>query len=140
MPSAHPDFPNLRVFEHPVVQQKLTIARDARTPCAEFRRLLNEIAGLMTFEASRHFRTVPIEIDTPIERTVGAKLARPVTLVPILRAGIGMTDGILRLIPEVRVGHLGVYRDETTLEPVSYFLKLPPSGQFVRLNSLTQIS
>ena len=125
MPSTHPDHPNLRIFEHPLIQQKLTRARDEHTSPPDFRRLLNEIAGLMTFQASRHFHTKTIEIDGPLEKTAGEVLAQPVTLVPILRAGIGMTSGILALIPEARVGHLGVYRDEDTLDPVSYYAKLP---------------
>ncbi|NNM25662.1 MAG: uracil phosphoribosyltransferase, partial [Phycisphaerales bacterium] len=107
------------------VQQKLSAARDANTTAPAFRRLLNEIAGLMTFEASRHFQTRVVDVPTPFGNAHGVALAHPVTLVPILRAGVGMTDGILNLIPEARVGHLGVYRDETTLEPVSYYAKLP---------------
>lgn len=121
-----PDFPNLRVLEHPLIQQKLTGVRDARTGHGEFRRLLNQIAGLMTFEASRHFGTAPFEIDTPLARTTGRVLSGPVTLVPILRAGIAMTDGIVALVPEARVGHIGLYRDESTLKPVSYYAKFPP--------------
>ena len=123
--SATHRFENLRVLEHPLIQQKLTAARDARTPPQEFRRLLNQIAGLMTFEASRHFKTSEIDVDTPLERTTGRMLSDPITLVPILRAGIGMTDGILALIPEARVGHIGIYRDEKTLEPVDYYAKFP---------------
>jgi uracil phosphoribosyltransferase len=123
------DFANLRVLEHPLIQQKLTRARDAATGHGEFRRLLNQIAGLMTFEASRHFGTVPVDIDTPLGRTTGRELSGPVTLVPILRAGIGMTDGIVALVPEARVGHIGLYRDEQSLEPVSYYAKYPPDMQ-----------
>lgn len=125
MPSQHPDHPNLRLFDHPLIQVKLATARDARTPPAEFRRLLNAIAGLMTFEASRHFKTKEIAIESPLEATTGYALVQPVTLVPILRAGIGLTDGILAMIPEARTGHIGVYRDEKTLRPVSYYAKLP---------------
>ncbi|MHC5001785.1 MAG: uracil phosphoribosyltransferase [Planctomycetota bacterium] len=119
-------FPNLRVLDHPLIQQKLTVARDSHTTPERFRQLLNQIAGLMTFEASRHFRTRTVEIQTPLERTTGVSLAHPVTLVAILRAGISMTNGILSLMPEARVGHIGVYRDERTLQPVSYYAKLPP--------------
>jgi uracil phosphoribosyltransferase len=125
MPSPHETYANLRIFDHPLIQRKLTVARDKRTPGPEFRRLINEIAGLMTFEASRHFQTEAIEIETPLERTAGVRLSQPVTLVPILRAGIGMTDGMLMVMPEARIGHVGVYRDESTLEPVSYYAKLP---------------
>lgn len=125
MPSSHSDFENLRIFEHPLIQQKLTRARDRRTPPMEFRRLLNEVAGLMTFEISRTFPTREIEIDTPLERTAGTVLSHPITLVPILRAGIGMTEGILALIPEARVAHVGIYRDEQSLLPVAYYSKYP---------------
>ena len=125
MPSSHRDFENLRIFEHPLIQQKLARARDRTTPPMEFRRLLNEIAGLMTFEISRGFPTRHIHIDTPLERTEGIALAQPVTLVPILRAGIGMTEGILSLIPEARVAHVGIYRDEQSLLPVAYYAKYP---------------
>ncbi len=126
MPNPHRDFENLRLFEHPLIQEKLTRARDRRTTTREFRRLLNEIAGLMTFEVSRNFPTRRIEIETPLEKTTGIIISNPITLVPILRAGVGMTDGILALVPEARVGHLGIYRDEQTLQPVSYYAKLPP--------------
>ena len=126
MPQAHHDFENLRLFEHPLIQQKLTRARDMRTPSMEFRYLLNEIAGLMTFEISRSFPTREVSVRTPLEQTTGTSLSQPVTLVPILRAGIGMTEGILALIPEARVAHVGIYRDENSLLPVSYYAKYPP--------------
>jgi uracil phosphoribosyltransferase len=125
MPLLHRDFENLRLFEHPLIQQKLTRARDRLTPPMEFRRLLNEIAGLMTFEISRSFPTRAIDIQTPLEKTEGVVLSQPVTLVPILRAGIGMTEGILTLIPEARVAHVGIYRDEKSLLPVAYYAKYP---------------
>jgi uracil phosphoribosyltransferase len=126
MPHPHRDFENLRLFEHPLIQEKLTRARDKRTTTREFRRLLNEIAGLMTFEVSRNFPTKTIDITTPMEPATGQIIAQPITLVPILRAGVGMTDGILALVPEARVGHLGLYRDETSLLPISYYAKFPP--------------
>lgn len=125
MPRPHPQYENLRTFDHPLIQNKLTRARDRRTDAATFRRLLNEIAGLMTFEVSRHFEAELEDIETPLEPTTGLRLSQPVTLVPILRAGIGMTDGILSVMPEARVGHIGVYRDEQSLEPISYYAKFP---------------
>jgi uracil phosphoribosyltransferase len=125
MPSRHADFSNLRVFQHPLIHLKLTRARDCRTPPMDFRRLLNEIAGLMTYEVSRRFPTRPVTVATPLEETAGQVLAKPVTLVPILRAGIGMTDGILSVMPEARVGHMGIYRDELSLQPVAYYAKFP---------------
>lgn len=126
MPTRHPAHPTLFVFDHPLIQRKLTEARDKRTSHQDFRRLLNEIAGLMTFAASRHLPTTTVDVDTPLETTAGVALERPFTLVPILRAGIGMTDGILALVPEARVAHVGVYRDEATLKPVAYYFKVPP--------------
>jgi uracil phosphoribosyltransferase len=125
MPTRHADLSNLRIFEHPLIQLKLTRARDRNTPPMEFRRLLNEIAGLMTFEVSRRFPTRTVKVNTPLEETAGHALAKPVTLVPILRAGIGMTDGILSVMPEARVGHMGIYRDELSLRPVAYYAKFP---------------
>lgn len=119
-------FANLHIVEHPLIQQKLTRARDKRTNSREFRRLLGEIAGLMTFEVSRDFRVGQVEVETPLERTSGSALEEPVTLAPILRAGIGMTEGVLSLIPEARVGFIGIYRDEASLEPVDYYAKFPP--------------
>jgi len=118
-------FANLRLFDHPLIQHKLTVARDRGTVPADFRRLLNEIAGLMTYEVSRGFDTRPREVETPLERTEGRQLSRPVTLVPILRAGLSMTDGVLQLFPEARVGHIGIRRDETTHRPVTYYARLP---------------
>lgn len=118
-------FDNLRVFDHPLIQHKLTIVRDRATPPAEFRRLLNEIAGLMTYEVSRRFDTRPTEVQTPLETAQGRALSRPVTLVPILRAGLSMTDGVMALFPEARVGHIGIRRDESTHRPVTYYARLP---------------
>lgn len=118
--------PNVILIDHPVIQTKLTELRDYTADHRKFRELLNEIAGLMVYEVTRDWPTVPKPVQTPMERTTGQVLARRVTLVPILRAGLGMADGVLRLLPEARLGHLGVYRDEKTLEPVSYYQKLPP--------------
>lgn len=125
MPTHSQDHQNLWIFEHPVIQDKLTRIRDVDTGHATFRSLLNEIAGLMFFQLSRKFKTVAVEVRSPLEKTTGSKLADPITLVPILRAGVGMTDGILGMIPEARVGHIGLYRDEETKEPVPYYCKLP---------------
>ena len=113
-------------IDHPVIRTKLTELRDYKTEHAKFRGLLNEIGSLMVYEVTRDWPTTPQPIRTPMEPMVGQTLARRVTLVPILRAGLGMAEGVLRLLPEARLGHLGVYRDERTLEPVSYYQKLPP--------------
>lgn len=119
-------FPNVIVIEHPVIQTKLTELRDFSADHRQFRALLNEIASLMVYEVTRDWPTKPRPVQTPLERTTGHVLARRVTLVPILRAGLGMAEGVLRLLPDARMGHVGVFRDEKTLEPVTYYQKLPP--------------
>jgi uracil phosphoribosyltransferase len=119
-------FSNVIIIDHPVIQTKLTELRDFSTDHRKFRDLLNEVASLMVYEVTRDWPTKPKPIQTPLERMTGQVLARQVTLVPILRAGLGMAEGVLRLLPDARLGHLGVYRDEKTLEPVSYYRKLPP--------------
>src|SRR3954463_3691990 len=116
---------NVHIIEHPVVQTKLTELRDYTSDHRKFRTLLDEIAGLMVYEVTRDWPTMPRVVQTPLERMTGRVLARQVTLVPILRAGLGMADGVLKLLPDARMGHLGVYRDEKTLEPVPYYQKLP---------------
>lgn len=120
----HPS--NLIIIDHPVVQTKLTELRDFTADHRRFRALLDEIASLMVYEVTRDWPTMPRPIQTPMERMTGRVLAKRVTLVPILRAGLGMAEGVLRMLPDARLGHLGVYRDEKTLEPVSYYQKLPP--------------
>ena len=120
--------PNVIVIDHPVVQTKLAELRDFTADHRRFRALLDEIASLMVYEVTRDWPTTARVVQTPMERTTGRVLARPVTLVPILRAGLGMADGVLRLLPEARLGHFGVYRDEATLAPVSYYKKLPPDA------------
>jgi uracil phosphoribosyltransferase len=119
-------FPNVIVIDHPVVQTKLAELRDYTADHRKFRSLLDEIAMLMTYEVTRDWPTQAKPVQTPLERMTGKVLARQVTLVPILRAGLGMADGVLKLLPDARMGHLGVYRNEGTLEPVSYYQKLPP--------------
>jgi uracil phosphoribosyltransferase len=119
-------YPNVRVVTHPLVQQKLSAARDSRTTSPEFRRLLAQTAMFMAFEITRDYPTKVIDVETPMGLARGTVLQAEITLAPILRAGLGMADGILRLIPHARVGHLGIYRDETSLEPVVYYNKLPP--------------
>jgi uracil phosphoribosyltransferase len=118
--------PNVTVVDHPVIQTKLAELREFATGHREFRALLNEIAGLMVYEVTRDWPTTPRPIRTPLEPMIGRVLSRKVTLVPILRAGLGMADGVLRLLPDARMGHLGVYRNEHSLEPVRYYQKLPP--------------
>ncbi len=121
-----PDHPNLRTHEHPLIAHKIRILRNVETSPQTFRRVLGEIAGLMTYEALRDLPTTACMVQTPITECDAVRLAAPITIVPILRAGLGMTDGILGLVPEARVGHIGVQRDESTKNPVEYYEKLPP--------------
>ena len=120
------EWPNVTVVRHPVVQQELTVARDKRTGVEQFRRLMGQIARLMAFELTRDFPTRARDVETPMGPASGCELARGLTLVPILRAGLGMMEGILELLPSARVGFLGIYREEKTLKPVVYYNKLPP--------------
>ena len=120
------DHPNLTVLDHPLIRHKLAILRARATPTKDFKQLVSEIAMLMTYEVTRDLAMEAVEVETPLERTTGHKVAgKKLTLVPILRAGLGMVDGITQLIPSARVGHVGLYRDHTTLKPVSYYFKVP---------------
>ncbi len=119
-------FPNLTVLDHPLIQHKLAILRDKRTSTRDFKQLVNEIAMLMAYEVTKDLPLEPVEIDTPLEHMQGAQVAgKKLTLVPILRAGLGMVEGIAQLIPSARVGHIGIYRDHDTLQPVDYYFKIP---------------
>lgn len=118
--------PNLTVLDHPLIRHKLAILRDRATATKNFRQLVGEIAMLMTYEVTRDLPTETIQVDTPLERAEATRVAgKKLVLVPILRAGLGMVDGILQLVPSARVGHIGLYRDHETLEPVSYYFKVP---------------
>ncbi len=115
-----------QVIDHPLIQHKLTIIRDKNCGTKVFREVVDEIAMLMAYEVSRDMPLEDIEIETPIGKSVQKTLTgKKVAIVPILRAGIGMVDGMLELIPAAKVGHVGLYRDEETFEPVEYFVKLP---------------
>ena len=114
------------VFDHPLIQHKLSIMRQKETGTKQFRELLDEIAMLMVYEVSRDLPVEPVEIETPIQKTTVNMLAgKPIGIIPILRAGLGMVNGIHVLFPSARVGHIGLYRDEETLEPMEYYCKLP---------------
>jgi uracil phosphoribosyltransferase len=116
----------LHVADHPLVAHKLTVLRDANTPSATFRLLVDELVTLLAYEATRDVHTRQVEITTPVAVTTGTKLAQPRPLVvPILRAGLGMLDGMTRLLPSAEVGFLGMQRDETTLEAITYANRLP---------------
>jgi uracil phosphoribosyltransferase len=119
-------FRNLTVLDHPLIRHKLTILRDRRTSTRDFKQLVNEIAVLMAYEVTKDLPLEPVEIETPLEPMTGVQLAgKKLTLVPILRAGLGMVEGIAELIPSARVGHIGLYRDHDTLMPVDYYFKIP---------------
>jgi uracil phosphoribosyltransferase len=123
-------FPNLTILDHPLIKHKLHVLRDRRTPVKDFRDLVGEIAMLMAYEVTKDLPTEPVELDTPLEHMTGEKVAgKKLSLVPILRAGLGMVDGILRLVPAARVGHVGLYRDHETLEPVDYYFKVPSAQE-----------
>ena len=114
------------VMKHPLIEHKLTILRQTTTGTKDFREIVNEIARLLAYEVSRDLPLEDVEIETPIMKTTQKTLAgKKVVVVPILRAGLGMVDGILDLIPAARVGHVGLYRDEETMQPVEYFVKMP---------------
>lgn len=125
MPKESP-YPNVTVVNHPLVQHKLTIMRDKTTGSKQFRELVKELAMLEAYEATRGFQLAETTVQTPITETTSYVLAgKKVAVIPILRAGLGMVDGILELIPAARVGHVGLYRDPETLQPVEYYCKLP---------------
>ena len=116
----------VHVFDHPLIQHKLSILRDKNTGTKEFRALVNEIAGLMCYEATRDLPTEEVLVETPICTAKCRKLAgKKMAIVPILRAGLGMVDSMVDLIPSAKIGHIGLYRDPETHEPVEYYCKLP---------------
>jgi len=123
---ATPLHPNLTVLAHPLIQHNLTLLRDKRTSTRDFKQLVSEIATLMAYEVTKDLPTQPVDIDTPLERMTGRQVAgKKLTLVPILRAGLGMVDGVAQLVPSARVGHIGLARNEATLRPTDYYFKIP---------------
>lgn len=115
------------VLNHPLIQHKLTIIRKKDTGTNEFRQIVSEIGGLMVYEMTRDLPLKNVEIETPIGKSTQKELAgKKLVIVPILRAGLGMVDGVLQMIPSAKVGHIGMYRDEETLKPHEYFFKMPP--------------
>ena len=117
---------NVHIMDHPLIHHKLAVLRNKETPVKEFRELVNEISGLMCYEATRNLPTMDVDVETPIaiakcKMLAGKKLA----IVPILRAGLGMVDALVDLIPSAKIGHIGLYRDPETHEPVEYYCKLP---------------
>lgn len=116
---------SLRLISHPVIKRDLTILRDASTPSPLFRAVLRRMSHVIAFEVTRDLRLQKGTVRSPLEKTTGYRLADDVVIVPVLRAGLGLVDGFLRLLPEARVGHVGLYRNEETLEPVDYYSKFP---------------
>ena len=115
------------VFDHPLIQHKLSIMRDKNTSVKEFRELVSEVAMLMCYEATRDLVTEPVAVETPCGTAHCNRIAgKKIVIVPILRAGLGMVDGMVNMIPSAKVGHIGLYRDPATLEPVKYYFKMPP--------------
>ena len=118
--------PNLTVVRHPLVQHKMALLRDVETPKKTFRELVDELSMLLAYEVTKELPLQSVTVRTPLEEMEGKRVAgKKVTLVPVLRAGLGMVDGVLRLMPSARVGHIGLYRDHDTLQPVSYYFKIP---------------
>ncbi len=120
----------VHVFDHPLIMHKLHVLRDKNTPVKEFRELISEIAMLMCYEATRDLPLEDVEVETPVAVAKCKRLSgKKVAIVPILRAGLGMVDGMVSMIPNAKVGHIGLFRDPETLEPVKYYFKMPPDIQ-----------
>ena len=123
---------SVHIIDHPMVQHKLSIMRDKHTSTNKFRELLTEISMLMGYEVTRDFPLMYEEIETPLQTMSAPKIAgKKVVIAPILRAGLGMVDGLLSLIPSARVGHIGLYRDEETCKPVFYYYKMPEHKEII---------
>ena len=123
-------FPNLTVIDHPLVRHKVAVLRRTETSKKKFKELVDEIAMLMAYEVTRNLPLEPVEIETPLEKTTEMMLAgKKLTIVPILRAGLGMVEGVARLIPSARVGHIGLFREHDTLQPVDYYFKIPAAPE-----------
>ena len=129
-----PDLLNLTVIDHPLIRHKVRLLRDATTPKKLFRELVDELAMLMAYEVTRNLEEEEVTVETPLERTTGHQIAgKKLVIVPVLRAGLGMVEGILRLIPGARVGHVGMKRNEESLEPVEYYFNVPAEPDARRL-------
>ncbi len=120
---------NLHIIQHPLVRRDLTLLRDTNTPSNQFRAILRRVAILMAYEVTTSLPLKKISVATPLEMTTGSAVTKPVVLVPILRAGLGLVGGFVEVIPDARVGHIGIYRDEQSLKPVDYYFKVPNNLQ-----------
>ncbi len=124
--SSYKNYKNVFIFDHPLIKHKVSILRDKKTGMKEFRELVEEITTMMTYESMRDVELVPVQVETPLEVTTQYRVPEEsVAIVPILRAGLGMVNGVHKVFPTARVGHIGMYRDEETLEPNEYYCKLP---------------
>lgn len=134
------DFANLTLIDHPLVRHKVTMLRRVDTSKKKFKELVDEIAMLMAYEVTKDLPMQEVEIETPLEPMTAQVISgKKLTVVPILRAGLGMVEGVLRLMPGARVGHIGLYRDHDTLEPVDYYFKIPPDAderEFILLDPM----
>ncbi len=127
------DLRNLTVIDHPLIRHKMRLLRATATPKKLFRELVDEISMLMAYEVTRELEEEEVEVQTPLERTTGHRIAgKKLVIVPVLRAGLGMVEGLLRLIPSARVGHVGMARDEDSLKPVEYYFKIPGEANLRR--------
>ncbi|OED58718.1 uracil phosphoribosyltransferase [Acholeplasma laidlawii] len=115
----------LVVLNHPLIDHKMALIRDKNTSTKTFRETVGEIGALITYEITKDLETVEIEVETPIQKTICRQLKKQLVIVPILRAGLGMVNGIHDMVPSAKIGHIGLYRDEKSLEPVSYYAKFP---------------
>jgi len=123
----HAELGNLIVFDHPLLAHKITLLRDTETGKKLFKELVDEVAMLMAYEVTADMPSEPREVETPLERTSGVRVpGQRITLVPVLRAGLGMVEGVMRALPTMRVGHIGLQRQHDTLEPVDYYFRIPP--------------
>jgi uracil phosphoribosyltransferase len=128
------DFPKLTVIDHPPIRHKITLLRSVETSKKVFRELVEEISMLMAYEVTRSLEEEAVEVETPLEKTTGSRITgKKLVIVPVLRAGLGMVEGMLRLIPTARVGHVGLRRDEESLEPVEYYFNVPTEPDARRL-------
>ena len=123
----------LTLVDHPLLQRAMTRLRDRETPYGDFRRTLSDVSAMLAYEALRAVRVAEVTVQTPLEETTGYALDQEIVVVPVLRAGLGLVDGFVRFVPEARIGHLGMYRDETSHQPVDYYSSVPPETEDARV-------
>ena len=123
----------LTLVDHPLLKRAMTRLRDRDTPYGDFRRTLSDVSAMLAYEALRAVRVAETTVQTPLEETVGYRLDQEIVVVPVLRAGLGLVDGFVRFVPEARIGHLGMYRDETSHQPVDYYSSVPPETEDARV-------